>query len=61
VIINAPAMVPQNLDGLAEFVPQLTVKRIPDASHWLVHRQSDEVTAYIRAFLRPAQRGEAKA
>jgi len=56
-----PAMVPQNLEGLAEFVPQLTVKRIPDASHWLVHRQSAEVTAYIRAFLRPAQRGEAKA
>jgi epoxide hydrolase 4 len=46
-----PAMVPQNLDGLAEFVPQLTVKRIPEASHWLVHRQSSEVTAYIREFL----------
>jgi len=23
---------------LAEFVPQLTIKRIPDASHWLVHK-----------------------
>ena len=56
-----PALVPQNLDGLAEFVPQLTAKRIPEASHWLVHRQSAEVTAYIRAFLRPALRGEAKA
>jgi pimeloyl-ACP methyl ester carboxylesterase len=46
-----PAMVPQNLDGLAEFVPQLTIKRIPEASHWLVHRQSAEVTAYIREFV----------
>jgi epoxide hydrolase 4 len=46
-----PAMVPQNLDGLAEFVPQLTIKRIPEASHWLVHRQSSEVTAYIREFV----------
>ncbi len=46
-----PAMVPQNLDGLAEFVPQLTVKRILEASHWLVHRQSAEVTAYIREFV----------
>jgi len=55
-----PAMLPQNLDGLAEFVPQLTVKRIPDASHWLVHRQSAEVTAYIREFLRTAQRDAAK-
>jgi len=56
-----PAMVPQNLDGLAEFVPQLTIKRIPEASHWLVHRQSAEVTAYIREFLQTVQRGEAKA
>ena len=55
-----PAMVPQNLDGLAEFVPQLTIKRIPDASHWLVHRQSVQVTAYIRDFLRTAQRDAAK-
>jgi len=47
-----PAMVPQNLDGLREFVPQLTIKRIPDASHWLVHRQSAEVNASIREFVR---------
>jgi hypothetical protein len=47
-------MLPQNLDGLAEFVPQLTIKRIPEASHWLVHRQSTKVTAYIREFLRTA-------
>jgi pimeloyl-ACP methyl ester carboxylesterase len=56
-----PAMVPKNLDGLPEFVPQLTIKRIPQASHWLVHRQSAEVTAYIREFLQKAQRAEAKA
>jgi pimeloyl-ACP methyl ester carboxylesterase len=46
-----PAMVTQNLDGLAEFVPQLTIKRLPEASHWLVHRQSAEVNAYIREFV----------
>ncbi len=54
-----PAMVPQNLDGLSEFVPQLTVKRLPEASHWLVHRQSAEVTTYICKFLRTAQRDAA--
>jgi epoxide hydrolase 4 len=47
-----PAMVPQNLDGLAEFVPRLTIKRLPEASHWLVHRQSAEVNTYIRNFIR---------
>ena len=56
-----PAMVTQNVDGLAEFVPQLTIKRIPDASHWLVHKQSAEVTSYIREFLRTMQRDKAKA
>ena len=55
-----PAMVPQNLDGLAEFVPRLTIKRLPEASHWLVHTQSPEVNAYIREFLRTAQRDAAK-
>ena len=49
---NDPAMVLQNLDGLADFVPHLTIKRIPQASHWLVHRQSAQVNAYIREFLR---------
>jgi pimeloyl-ACP methyl ester carboxylesterase len=46
-----PALLPQNLHGLQQFVPQLTIKRLPEASHWLVHRQSAEVTAYIRDFL----------
>jgi epoxide hydrolase 4 len=46
-----PAMVPQNLDGLAEFVPKLTIKRIPEASHWVVHTQSAEVNTYIREFV----------
>lgn len=46
-----PAMVPQNLDGLSEFVPQLTIKRLPEASHWVVHRQSAEVNTHIREFI----------
>jgi pimeloyl-ACP methyl ester carboxylesterase len=46
-----PALLPQNLDGLQQFVPQLTIKRLPEASHWLVHRQSDKVTTYIGDFL----------
>ncbi len=27
------------LDGLAAFVPRLTVRRVRDASHWMVHEQ----------------------
>jgi pimeloyl-ACP methyl ester carboxylesterase len=40
-----------NLDGLEELVPDLTVRRIPDANHWVVHQKPDLVNAYIREFL----------
>ena len=46
------ALLPQNLDGLDQFVPRLTVKRIPDGSHWVIHEKRDDVKREIRAFLR---------
>lgn len=46
------ALLTQNLDGLDQFVPRLTVKRIPDGSHWVIHEKRDEVNREIRAFLR---------
>jgi len=46
------ALLTQNLDGLDQFVPRLTIKRIPDGSHWVIHEKRDEVNAEIRAFLR---------
>jgi epoxide hydrolase 4 len=45
------ALTVKNLDGLEKYVPQLTVKRIPDASHWVVHEKTAEVTRVIREFL----------
>jgi epoxide hydrolase 4 len=47
-----PALLPQNLDGLEEHVTRLTIERIPDASHWLVHTHAGRVNDLIRAFLR---------
>ena len=47
------ALLTQNLDRLDSLVPQLTVRRIPDAGHWVVHEKSAEVNGYIRAFARP--------
>lgn len=46
------ALLPQNLDGLDAYVPNLTVRRIPDGTHWVVHEHPDRVEAEIRAFLR---------
>ena len=40
-----------NLNGLEEFVPDLTVKRIPDGSHWVIHEKPALVNSYIRDFI----------
>jgi pimeloyl-ACP methyl ester carboxylesterase len=45
------ALLTGNLTGLDEYVPQLTVRRIPDATHWVVRERPAEVNRLIRAFL----------
>jgi pimeloyl-ACP methyl ester carboxylesterase len=40
-----------NLEGLDKYVPNLTIKRIPDGSHWVIHEQPALVNAYIREFI----------
>jgi epoxide hydrolase 4 len=45
------ALLPGNLEGLEAFVPDLTVRRIPDANHWVVHQKPELVNAYLREFL----------
>jgi pimeloyl-ACP methyl ester carboxylesterase len=44
-------LLPGNLDGLEAVVPNLTLKRVPDASHWIVHEQPALVNRMIRAFV----------
>lgn len=45
------ALTIQNLRGLDKFVPRLTIKAVPDGSHWVVHERPVEVNAYIREFI----------
>lgn len=45
------ALLPANLDGLEDYVPNLTVVRAEDADHWVVHRRPDLVTEVVRAAL----------
>jgi epoxide hydrolase 4 len=40
-----------NLEGLEEYVAKLTIKRIPDASHWVIHEKPALVNRYIREFI----------
>ena len=46
------ALLPELLEGLADFVPQLKLERIEDATHWIVHEQPALVQARLAAFLR---------
>ncbi len=45
------ALLTGNLNGLEELVSNLTVKRIPDGTHWVIHEQPARVNALIREFL----------
>ena len=45
------ALVTRSLDGLHEFVPELTIKRVPDGSHWVIHENPALVNQYIRTFV----------
>lgn len=45
------ALVKENLDGLDQHVPDLTVRRIADGTHWVIHEQPALVAAHIREFI----------
>ena len=45
------ALLTGNLDGMQDYVEDLTIKRIPDATHWVVHEQSEVVNVLIRKFI----------
>ena len=45
------SVLPGCLDGLADYVEQLTVIRMPEGSHWVSAEQPDRVNAAIREFI----------
>ena len=48
------ALLPGLLDDLQQWVPHLTIKRVPDASHWILHEKPALVVATIRQALNQA-------
>lgn len=45
------ALRPVLLDGLDEVVRELTIKRVPQASHWVAHEYAEQVNRTIREFI----------
>ena len=46
------ALLTGNLEGLEEYVDDLTIKRIPDGTHWVSHEQPELVNTLIREFIK---------
>ena len=46
------ALLAGNLDGLEEYIEDLTLKRIPDGTHWVIHEQPELVNTLIRDFIK---------
>jgi pimeloyl-ACP methyl ester carboxylesterase len=45
------ALLPSLVDGLEEYVPKLTLERVPDATHWIIHEQPQLVADRLAGFL----------
>jgi epoxide hydrolase 4 len=45
------ALLPGLLDGLERWVPELSIERVADASHWIVHEQPARVIAAVRRLI----------
>ena len=45
------ALLPALIDGLEDYIPQMELHRIPNATHWIVHEQPALVADYLQVFL----------
>ncbi|VWX58096.1 Epoxide hydrolase [Burkholderiales bacterium 8X] len=49
--LDDAALLPGLIEGLDAFVPRLQLKKIPGATHWIVHEQPEQVAREIQAFV----------
>lgn len=45
------ALLPELVEGLEDYVPRLTLEKVPGASHWIVHERPQFVMERLAAFL----------
>lgn len=49
--MNDGALLPELVEGLEQYVPHLTLEKVPDATHWIVHERPEFVAERLAAFL----------
>ena len=52
--MNDIALLPELIEGLDDYIPNLTLKKINDATHWIIHEQPQLVAGYLQDFLNPS-------
>jgi pimeloyl-ACP methyl ester carboxylesterase len=45
------ALPPELLDGLDDYVANLTLQKVQNATHWIIHEQPQLVAGYLKTFL----------
>ncbi len=45
------ALPPELIEGLDQYVPQLTLEKVPGATHWIVHERPEFIAERLAAFL----------
>lgn len=45
------ALLPSLIDGLDAYIPDLTLRKVEDATHWIVHEQPELVASLLGEFL----------
>jgi pimeloyl-ACP methyl ester carboxylesterase len=49
--LDDAALLPGLLDGMADYVPQLEMKKVPGATHWIIHEQPQLLAREIEGFI----------
>lgn len=49
--LDDSALPPELIEGLDDYIPQLTLERVPGATHWIVHEQPQRVMQSLQRFL----------
>jgi pimeloyl-ACP methyl ester carboxylesterase len=46
------ALPPELIEGLDDYIPQLTLEKVPGATHWIIHERPAFIAGRLAAFLR---------
>lgn len=49
--MNDIALQPELIEGLDDYIPNLTLKKVHNATHWVIHEQPQLVAGYLQEFL----------